>query len=660
MSRDFIGALLQLNAEKGAPARAARAHRRGCHPERLPARRARLRGRLRQARHGDRRDAHLPRPHRRLGGRGRDHAVVHRRGPGARPDGACSATSSSTSSWSPRTSVASAPRSPGRSCASACARRSARRSSTSSRTARARSSPARVSRVEPSGVILDLGKAEAILRTTDQSATEHYRIGQHVKAYVLEVRRTHARSAHLRQPHPQGLPAPALRAGGAGDPGRHRGDPGHRPRGRQPQQDGRLQPPGGPRPGGRHRRPARRPRAGRRGGAGRREDRHHPLVGRPGRLRRQRPEPGPGRGRRDRRGEPHRLGHGARAHALAGHRPRGPERAAGRQADRLAHRHPIGERPPPRTGRRVGRAAPSRGRRRAGARARAADVEPAARPSPRRPRARGRGRPSRSPPEPARAEPEPRPAEAARRPRPPTSRRAEAERARRRARRPRRCSRSRRGGRRDATRPRRGPVSPAGRAATRPPSCGSCAGPMAASCSTATAAARAAAPTSAPTAPAGRWPCGAPRCSEPCAARCPTDLKIRLEQGDAARGPSHDRPRGSADDAGRHPWHVVAAAPADGAGPGSRASGPRARESAVQVADPATRGAVEIPDSITVKELAELIGINSADVIRELIRSGIFATINQTIDRDTAALVTEELGFQVVRGPSRRGSRGSG
>jgi N utilization substance protein A len=44
--------------------------------------------------------------------------------------------------------------------------------------------------VEPSGVILDLGKAEAILRTTDQSATEHYRIGQHVKAYVLEVRRT--------------------------------------------------------------------------------------------------------------------------------------------------------------------------------------------------------------------------------------------------------------------------------------------------------------------------------------------------------------------------------------------------------------------------------------------------------------------------------------
>jgi transcription termination/antitermination protein NusA len=47
-----------------------------------------------------------------------------------------------------------------------------------------------VSRVEPRGVILEMGKAEAILATTDQSASEHYRIGQHVRAYVLEVRRT--------------------------------------------------------------------------------------------------------------------------------------------------------------------------------------------------------------------------------------------------------------------------------------------------------------------------------------------------------------------------------------------------------------------------------------------------------------------------------------
>ncbi len=47
-----------------------------------------------------------------------------------------------------------------------------------------------VNRVEPRGIILDVGRAEAILATTEQSATEHYRIGQNVKAYVLEVRRS--------------------------------------------------------------------------------------------------------------------------------------------------------------------------------------------------------------------------------------------------------------------------------------------------------------------------------------------------------------------------------------------------------------------------------------------------------------------------------------
>jgi len=48
-----------------------------------------------------------------------------------------------------------------------------------------------VNRVEPRAIILDVGKGvEAILATTEQSPVEHYRIGQNVKAYVLEVRRT--------------------------------------------------------------------------------------------------------------------------------------------------------------------------------------------------------------------------------------------------------------------------------------------------------------------------------------------------------------------------------------------------------------------------------------------------------------------------------------
>ncbi len=73
-----------------------------------------------------------------------------------------------------------------------------------------------------------------------------------------------------------------------------------------------------------------------------------------------------------------------------------------------------------------------------------------------------------------------------------------------------------------------------------------------------------------------------------------------------------------------------------------------AQNGAVQVIDPASRGAVEIPSSIMVKELAELIGVNAADIIRELIKSGIFASINQVIDRDTATLVTNELGYEVA------------
>ena len=70
-------------------------------------------------------------------------------------------------------------------------------------------------------------------------------------------------------------------------------------------------------------------------------------------------------------------------------------------------------------------------------------------------------------------------------------------------------------------------------------------------------------------------------------------------------------------------------------------------QSQVQVADPRERGALELPATITVKELAELLAVNPADVIRELIKSGIFATINQLIDRDTAALVAGELGYEV-------------
>ena len=72
-----------------------------------------------------------------------------------------------------------------------------------------------------------------------------------------------------------------------------------------------------------------------------------------------------------------------------------------------------------------------------------------------------------------------------------------------------------------------------------------------------------------------------------------------------------------------------------------------AAQGAVQTLDPAVMGPVEIPATITVKDLAELLTVNPADVIRELIKSGIFATINQLVDRETATLVAGELGYEV-------------
>jgi translation initiation factor IF-2 len=68
----------------------------------------------------------------------------------------------------------------------------------------------------------------------------------------------------------------------------------------------------------------------------------------------------------------------------------------------------------------------------------------------------------------------------------------------------------------------------------------------------------------------------------------------------------------------------------------------------VQTLDPRERGPIELPGTITVKELGELLGVNPADIIRELIKSGIFATINQLVDRDTASLVAGELGYEVA------------
>jgi len=58
---------------------------------------------------------------------------------------------------------------------------------------------------------------------------------------------------------------------------------------------------------------------------------------------------------------------------------------------------------------------------------------------------------------------------------------------------------------------------------------------------------------------------------------------------------------------------------------------------------------VQLPEAITVSELANRMTERVADVVKSLMNSGIMATQNQTIDADTAELIIEEFGHKVQR-----------
>jgi translation initiation factor IF-2 len=59
-----------------------------------------------------------------------------------------------------------------------------------------------------------------------------------------------------------------------------------------------------------------------------------------------------------------------------------------------------------------------------------------------------------------------------------------------------------------------------------------------------------------------------------------------------------------------------------------------------------TKKAILISDFLTVRELADLMAVSPIDVIKELMKNGILANINQQIDFETAAIVAEEMGFE--------------
>jgi translation initiation factor IF-2 len=98
---------------------------------------------------------------------------------------------------------------------------------------------------------------------------------------------------------------------------------------------------------------------------------------------------------------------------------------------------------------------------------------------------------------------------------------------------------------------------------------------------------------------------------------------------------------------GRKELHV-----AEGTAARRRKAGPRMRPSAS--ARPSEHGfsrpttpvvrEVEVPEAITVADLAKQMAVKVGEVIKVMMRMGMMVTINQSLDQDTAMLVAEEMG----------------
>lgn len=57
---------------------------------------------------------------------------------------------------------------------------------------------------------------------------------------------------------------------------------------------------------------------------------------------------------------------------------------------------------------------------------------------------------------------------------------------------------------------------------------------------------------------------------------------------------------------------------------------------------------IELPASIVIRDLAQMIQKSPIDLIKKLMSNGVMATINQAVDFDTAAIVVAEYGFEAV------------
>ena len=77
--------------------------------------------------------------------------------------------------------------------------------------------------------------------------------------------------------------------------------------------------------------------------------------------------------------------------------------------------------------------------------------------------------------------------------------------------------------------------------------------------------------------------------------------------------------------------------------------GKKEKEAARYIPQRAVLTSIKIPESVTVKELAEALKKTSTEVIKKLMGYGMMATLNQEVDFDTATIVAEEFGVKTEK-----------
>lgn len=68
------------------------------------------------------------------------------------------------------------------------------------------------------------------------------------------------------------------------------------------------------------------------------------------------------------------------------------------------------------------------------------------------------------------------------------------------------------------------------------------------------------------------------------------------------------------------------------------------------------KGEVQFPAIVTVKEFAAILNMSVTDVIAVLMKNGIFASLNERIDFETASIIAQDLGYTVKEEASDNGS----